>query len=137
MQKSNKIQFVRLLVPAVGPALGSKGVKAIDFCKLFNEKTKHFTKEIPIPTQIFVKPDRTFTFTTKTPATSWLLKKAAGIEKGSSRAGEVIAGEVSLKHIYEIGLIKQNDPGFAGTSLRDVCARVFGQCKSLGIKVVP
>ena len=64
--------------PPVGPALGSKGVKAIDFCKEFNARTAIYNQGMPIPVIIQVKPDRTFTFEMKSPPTSWLLMKAAG-----------------------------------------------------------
>ena len=67
--------------PPVGPALGSKGVKAIDFCKEFNARTAIYNQGVPIPVIIQVKPDRTFTFEMKSPPTSWLLMKAAGVEK--------------------------------------------------------
>lgn len=89
----------------IGPALGQRGVKAIDFCKLFNAQTAAYNPGVPISVQIFVAADRTFKFTTKAPATSWLLRQAAGVEKGSSRAGDVVAGTVSLKHVYEIGIV--------------------------------
>ena len=92
--------------PPVGPALGSKGVKAIDFCKEFNARTAIYNQGMPIPVIIQVKPDRTFTFEMKSPPTSWLLMKAAGVEKGSGKALKEPVGEVSLKHIWEIAKIK-------------------------------
>src|SRR5689334_19961734 len=94
--------LVRLLVsagkaspqPPVGPALGARGVKSMDFCKQFNDKTKHIVTDTPIPTVITIKPDRTFSFITKTPPTTFLLKRAAGIEKGASKPGTEIVGKV-------------------------------------------
>jgi hypothetical protein len=83
-----------------------------------------------------VKPDRSFTFITHSPSTAWLLKKAAGIQKGSARPGEIIAGTVSVKHIYEIAKIKAGDPGNVGMELRQVARRVIGQTLGMGIKVV-
>ncbi len=142
---SKKVSFVRLIVPAgkaapappVGPALGQRGVKAIDFCKLFNEKTKHYTPGTPIPVKITIQPDRTFTFYTTAPHASWFIKQAAGVEKGSSRAGEVVAGSVSFKHIYEIGLIKLADPAFEGLTHEQVCRQIVGQARGMGIEVKP
>ncbi|KAL2913672.1 mitochondrial 54S ribosomal protein YmL19 [Polyrhizophydium stewartii] len=138
------VATVRLLVPAgkaapappVGPALGQKGVKSADFCKLFNDQTKHYIQGIPITTVITVNPDRTFTFINKSPPSPWLLKQAAGIEKGSSQPGVVDVGTVSLKHIYEIAKIKSQDPAFEGVSLEAVCRRVIGTARGMGIKVV-
>eukprot|EP00842_Homolaphlyctis_polyrhiza_P001263 jgi/Hompol1/2137/HPOL_002082-RA len=138
------ISTIRLLIPAgkaaptppVGPALGQKGVKSMDFCKLFNDQTKHYVPGIPLTAVITVNPDRTFTFITKSPPTPWLLKQAAAIEKGSSQPRVSVVGTVSLKHIYEIALIKQKDPAFEGISLESVCKRVIGTALGMGINVV-
>jgi large subunit ribosomal protein L11 len=126
-------QFVRLLVaagkaspsPPVGPALGARGVKSMDFCKQFNDKTKNIVAETPIPTVITIKPDRTFTFITKSPPTPFLLKRAAGIEKGAS-----------LKHVYEIAKIKQQDSNLKHLGLQSICGSIIGVAKSIGIQVV-
>ncbi|PWN19180.1 hypothetical protein BCV69DRAFT_284338 [Microstroma glucosiphilum] len=117
-------QLVKLLVPAgkasaqppVGPALGAKGVKAMDFAKAFNEQTAHLEPGLPTPTLVNIAADRTFTFEIRTPPTSLLLKRAAGITTGAGRPGssgaDGIAGTVSVKHIYEIAKIKMKDvPG--------------------------
>ncbi|KAI8922788.1 mitochondrial ribosomal protein L11 [Entophlyctis helioformis] len=135
---------VRLLVgagkaaptPPVGPALGQKGVKSMDFCKLFNDQTKDLTPGIPITAIVTVNPDRSFTFVTKTPPTAWFLKQVTGIEKGSARPSETIVAEMSLKHVYEIAKIKAKDPGFVGVPLEKVCSRVIGTARGMGIKVV-
>ncbi|KAJ9124855.1 hypothetical protein QFC24_002784 [Naganishia onofrii] len=84
-------QTVKILVPAgkatpsppVGPALGARGVKAMDFCKEFNARTAHLKPTTPTPTTITINPDRTFSFTIRTPPVSHLLRHCAGIEKGS------------------------------------------------------
>lgn len=93
--------------PPVGPALGSKGVKAIDFCKEFNARTAHFNPGTPIPTVVTVKPDRTFSFEVKSPPTAWLILKAAGVEKGIAHGKDPAVGTISLKHVYEIAKIKK------------------------------
>jgi large subunit ribosomal protein L11 len=137
-------QFVRLLVaagkaspsPPVGPALGARGVKSMDFCKQFNDKTKNIVAETPIPTVITIKPDRTFTFITKSPPTPFLLKRAAGIEKGASNPGTEIVGNVTLKHVYEIAKIKQQDSNLKHLSLQSICGSIIGVAKSIGIQVV-
>ncbi|KXS09218.1 ribosomal protein L11 [Gonapodya prolifera JEL478] len=141
--QSKTIAF-KLLVPAakaaptppVGPALGQRGVKSIDFCKQFNDATKHIVPGTPIPTRITVKPDRSFSFITKAPQTAWLLMRAAGIEKGSATSGKDMQASVSVKHIYEIAKIKSNDPGFKGLELEKVAKCIAAQTRSLGIKVV-
>ncbi|PWN46921.1 ribosomal protein L11 [Violaceomyces palustris] len=109
--------LVKLMVPAgkasaqppVGPALGAKGVKAMDFAKEFNARTAHLEPGIPIPAIVNIQPDRTFTFEIKTPPTSLLLKRAAGITSGSGKAGAEVSGSITLKHIYEIAKIKMQD----------------------------
>jgi large subunit ribosomal protein L11 len=109
----------------------------MDFCKQFNDRTKAYTPGIPIQALLTIMPDKSFTFLTKTPPASWWLKQAAGIEKGSSRAGDVIVGKLSLKHIYEIAKLKQSDPAFQDSDLRQVCSRLIGTAQGMGIQVVP
>ncbi|CAE6474359.1 unnamed protein product [Rhizoctonia solani] len=138
-------QIVRLLVPAgkaaptppVGPALGARGVKSMDFCKEFNARTAHMEPGIPTPTLITVQPDRTFTFVTKTPPTSYFLKKAAGIEKGTARPGHDWVGTLTLKHIYEIAKIKATDEHMKHIGLEGIAKSIVGSARTLGIKIVP
>jgi large subunit ribosomal protein L11 len=137
---------LRLIVPAgkatptppVGPALGQRGVKSMDFCKQFNDRTKHYTPGIPIQALLTIQQsDKSFTFITKTPPASWWLNQAAGIDKGSARAGDVIVGKLSLKHIYEIAQLKKADPAFQDSDLRQVCSRLIGTAQGMGIQVIP
>lgn len=93
--------------PPVGPALGSRGVKAIDFCKEFNARTSHLNPGVPIPTVVTVMPDRTFNFEIKSPPTAWLVLQAAGASKGIASAKDPKVGTISLKHVYEIAKIKK------------------------------
>ncbi|KAI8586689.1 hypothetical protein HDU89_007092 [Geranomyces variabilis] len=142
--KAAVAQSLRLIVaagkaaptPPVGPALGQRGVKAMDFAKQFNDRTKHLVPGIPISTAITIEANRTFSFITKTPPTTWLLKQAAGIEKGSARPGDVIVGTVSVKHIYEIAKIKSQDPAYRGVELSKVASRVLGSARGIGLNVV-
>ncbi|KAJ3099189.1 hypothetical protein HK100_004940 [Physocladia obscura] len=135
---------VRLLVPAgkaspsppVGPALGQRGVKTMDFCKQFNDRTKQYTPGIPMRCILTVKPDRSFTFVTKTPPTAWLLLQALGQEKGSSRPTHTTIGELTVKHVYEIAKIKMTDPGNENISHESMCSRVLAQARGMGITVV-
>ncbi|EEH49494.1 ribosomal protein L11 [Paracoccidioides brasiliensis Pb18] len=129
--------------PPVGPALGSKGVKSMDFCKEFNARTAHIETGIPIPTLVTIRPDRSFTFDIRSPTTSWLLFKAADIEmrkgrlRGTESPGKVYIGKVSLKHIYEIAKIKQSEVRLSGIALQSLCRSVIAQAKTIGIEVVP
>ncbi|SCZ88378.1 BZ3500_MvSof-1268-A1-R1_Chr2-1g04371 [Microbotryum saponariae] len=142
-------QLVRLVVPAgkataappVGPALGARGVKSIDFVKEFNARTSSLTPGTPTPVKITIQPDRTFTFTIQSPPTSYLIRQAAGIEIGSGTpnkaAGGTIAGTISLKAVYEIAKLKQADQGLKGAELESIARSIVGSCKSAGVQVVP
>ncbi|KAK9461794.1 mitochondrial 54S ribosomal protein uL11m [Lipomyces oligophaga] len=124
--------------PPVGPALGSKGVKAMDFCKEFNARTAHFVPGMPIPCTIRIRPDRTFTFDIKSPPTSYLLLRAAGAKQGAGKHGpnDPPVGKVSLKHVYEIAKIKQKDTKMSGLSLEAIAKSIVASAKSVGIEVV-
>lgn len=138
--------FVKLIVnagqaaptPPVGPALGSKGVKAIDFCKEFNARTASYAPGVPIPVALTIKPDRSFQFELKSPPTGYLLFKAAGIEKGAAEVGpgKPFAGEISLKHVYEIAKIKKSDERHKDLALEGIVKSVISTAKSMGINVV-
>ncbi|KAK1598305.1 ribosomal protein L11 [Colletotrichum navitas] len=144
-------QVVKLIVgagqaspsPPVGPALGSKGVKSMDFCKEFNARTAHITPGTPMPCRVTVRGDRSFHFEIRTPQTSWLLLNAAeapivkGKRKGASNPGKETVGTISLKHVYEIAKIKQSEMRLSGLSLESLCRSVIYQAKSIGINVVP
>ncbi|KAK3988523.1 ribosomal protein L11, N-terminal domain-containing protein [Cladorrhinum sp. PSN332] len=130
--------------PPVGPALGSKGIKSMDFCKEFNARTTHIEPGTPLPVRVTVRPDRTFHFDVRTPQTSWLLLLAAevpitkkGMRKGATNPGKEIVGTVSLKHVYEIAKIKQSELRLSGLSLEGLCRMIIWQSKSMGIQVVP
>ncbi|KAK4165266.1 ribosomal protein L11, N-terminal domain-containing protein [Cladorrhinum sp. PSN259] len=129
--------------PPVGPALGSKGIKSMDFCKEFNARTAHIEPGTPLPVRVTVRPDRTFHFDIRTPQTSWLLLAAAevpvskkGMRKGAANPGKETVGTVSLKHVYEIAKIKQSELRLSGLSLEGLCRMVIWQSKSMGIQVV-
>ncbi|KAI3404337.1 MRPL19 [Candida oxycetoniae] len=125
--------------PPVGPALGSKGVKAIDFCKEFNARTAHYDSSVgvPIPCLIKIKPDRTFQFEIKSPVTSWLIMKAAGITQGSGNAGKEKVGKISLKHVWEIAKIKSKDERHKGLDMKAIVGSVISTATAIGVEVVP
>ncbi|MCJ1316191.1 hypothetical protein MMC17_003525 [Xylographa soralifera] len=144
-------QIVKLIVgagqaspsPPVGPALGSKGVKSMDFCKEFNARTAHMTPGTPIPARVTVRPDRSFHFELRTPTTTYLLLQAAGVKerkgkiRGAIEPGKESIGEVSLKHIYDIAKIKQSELRLSGLSLEALSRSVIASARSTGITVVP
>ena len=109
----------------------------MDFCKEFNARTAHIEPGIPTPTLITIQPDRTFTFVTKTPPTSYFLKKAANVEKGTGKPGHEVVGTISLKHVFEIAKIKATDDHLRHLRLEAIASTVVGTAKTLGIRVVP
>ncbi len=119
--------------PPVGPALGQRGVNIMEFCKAFNATTQSQQGMI-IPVVVTVYADRSFTFITKTPPASVLLKKAAGIEKGSKEPGKEKVGKVTRAQIREIGQIKMSD--LTVRSLEAAEKTVEGTAKSLGLEIV-
>ena len=118
--------------PPVGPALGQHGVNIMGFCKDYNERTKSLEGSI-IPVEITVFEDRTFTFVTKTPPASDLLKKALSLEKGSGNTGTQVAGNISRAKINEIAKVKQKD--LNALNLEGAARFIEGTARSMGIKV--
>ena len=120
--------------PPVGTALGPQGVNIMEFCKAFNAKTSAKDQEgLIIPVVITVFADRSFTFITKTPPASVLLKRAAGIAKGSGEPNKTKVGKVTEKQIEEIAKIKLPDSN--ATDLASVMETVRGTARSMGIEV--
>ena len=142
MAKAKKVVgYVKLQIPAgqatpappVGPALGQKGINIMEFCKQFNERTKDKMGLI-VPVIVTVYSDKSFTFVVKTPPASILLKKAAGIEKGSSEPKRTKVGKVTRAQIREIAETKLPD---LNTDDIEAAMRIIeGTAKSMGIEVV-
>lgn len=122
--------------PPLGPALGQKGVNLGKFCKEFNERTSNVIDGAPSPTDIDVYSDRSFKFTVGLPISSWLLKRAAGIEKGGGKPGHEIIGRVNIKQIYEIAKIKQNtNVHLKLMPLESVCELVIKQAWGMCLEI--
>jgi len=119
--------------PPVGPALGQRGVNIMEFCKAFNAQTQGQAGLI-IPVIITVYADRSFTFITKTPPASILLKRAAGIEKGSREPGKTSAGRVTRQQVEEIARLKM--PDLTAADLEQAMRTIEGTARSLGLEVV-
>jgi len=122
--------------PPVGPALGQHGVNIMEFCKAFNAKTSGKDQEgLVIPVVITVFHDRIFSFITKTPPASILLKRAAGVAKGSGEPNKTKVGKVTEKQVEEIA--KQKLPDLNARDLAAAVASVKGTARSMGIEVLP
>jgi len=119
--------------PPVGPALGQHGVNIMEFCKAFNAQTQSLEKGMPIPVVITVYVDRSFSFITKTPPASILLKKAAGIASGSAVPNTNKVGKVTRKQVEEIALVKM--PDLTAADLEAAVKTIAGTARSMGIDV--
>ncbi|MEW9854234.1 50S ribosomal protein L11 [Novosphingobium sp. M1R2S20] len=120
--------------PPIGPALGQRGVNIMEFCKAFNAATQELEKGMPIPTIITVYSDRSFTFVTKTPPASFLIKKAAGLKSGSKTPGKASAGTIKRSQLAEIAQTK-----FADLNANDIDQAtkiIEGSARSMGLEVV-
>ena len=132
--------YIKLQIPAgqanpappVGPALGQHGVNIMEFCKAFNEATKQESGMI-IPVVITVFADRSFTFITKTPPAAILLKKKAGVPKGSGEPNREKVGKVSENDLREIAEIKKND--LNANTIEMAIEMIRGTAKSMGLEV--
>jgi large subunit ribosomal protein L11 len=118
--------------PPVGPALGQHGLNIMDFCKAFNARTQK-QAGIIIPTVITVYADRTYSFITKTPPASFLLKQAAGVPKGSGEPNRDKVGSVSMTQVEDIAKTKLEDLNAA--SLEGAVQIILGTARSMGIEV--
>jgi large subunit ribosomal protein L11 len=133
--------YVKLQIPAgqanpsppVGPALGQRGVNIMEFCKQFNAQTQGLEQGLPTPVVITVYSDRSFTFVLKTPPASVLLRKAAGLQKGSSRPNTDKVGKVTRAQVEEIARVKQ--PDLTAADLEAAVRTISGSARSMGIVV--
>jgi large subunit ribosomal protein L11 len=119
--------------PPVGPALGQRGVNIMEFCKAFNAQTQGVEKGLPLPVVITVYSDRSFTFITKTPPASVLLKKAVGLAKGSSNPNTNKVGTVSRDQLAEIAAIKL--PDLTAADMDAAIRTIAGSARSMGLNV--
>ena len=119
--------------PPVGPALGQRGLNIMDFCKAFNDKTKDLEKGAPIPVIITAYKDRSFDFVIKSTPASILLKKAAGIQKGSPTPQSNKVGKVTKKQLEDI--VKQKEGDLNAADLDQAVKIIAGTARSMGIEV--
>ncbi len=133
--------YIKLQVPAqsanpsppVGPALGQHGVNIMEFCKTFNAQTQGIEKDMPVPVVITVYNDKSFTFIMKTPPASVLLKKAAGLQKGSGRPNTEKVGTVTRAQLEEIA--KAKEPDLTAADMDAAVRTIAGSARSMGLNV--
>lgn len=134
--------YIKLQVPAgaanpsppIGPALGQRGVNIMEFCKAFNAATADLEKSMPIPTIITVFADKSFSFITKTPPATFLIKKALGLKAGSKEPGKISAGKIKMSQLTAIAEIKMKD-----LNANDIAAAtkiIEGSARAMGLEVV-
>ena len=133
--------YIKLQVPAgaaspsppVGPALGQHGLNLMDFCNAFNARTNDIEKGLTVPVVITVYEDKSFDFIVKTPPASILIKKAAGVEKGSGTPNSLKVGQVTRAQLEEIAKIK--DPDLTAANMDAAVRTLEGSARSAGIEV--
>ena len=134
--------YIKLQIPAgaanpsppVGPALGQRGVNIMEFCKAFNAATESIEKNMPVPVEITVYSDKSFTFTMKKAPVSYFLKKAAGLPKGGQTPGREVAGKVTMAQLREIADQKMDD--LNAVDQEGAVQMVKGSARSMGYEVV-
>src|SRR5574337_1673632 len=119
--------------PPVGPALGQRGLNIMEFCKAFNAATQKLEPGLPLPVIITAYSDRSFTFITKTPPATVLLKKISGVEKGSAKPNTAKVGVVKRKQLEEIA--KQKQPDLTAADLDAAVRTIAGSARSMGLTV--
>ena len=134
--------YIKLQVPAgeakpappIGPALGQRGVNIMEFCKQFNAATQALEKGMPLPTVITVFADRSFTFVTKTPPATYLIKKAMGLKSGSKEPGKISAGTIKRSQLAEVAQAKMKD--LNANDIEAATKIIEGSARAMGLTVV-
>ena len=134
--------YIKLQVPAgaanpsppIGPALGQRGVNIMEFCKAFNAQTGDAEKGTPLPTVITVYADRSFSFETKTPPATYLLKKAANLKSGSKEPGKVSAGTIKRSAVQAVAEAKMKD--LNANDIEAATKIIEGSARAMGLQVV-
>ncbi len=135
------VGYIKLQVPAgkanpsppIGPALGQRGLNIMEFCKAFNAQTQGMEPGMPIPVEITAFADKSFTFTLKTPPATYLIKKAAGVQKGSAKPHTDKVGKMSRAQAEQIAKAKM--PDLTASDLDAAVRTVAGSARSMGVEV--
>ena len=140
---AKKIQgYLKLNIPAgaanpsppVGPALGQRGINIMEFCKSFNAATEQLEKNMPVPVEITIFQDKSFTFTTKTAPVSYFLKKAANLNKGWQLPCREVAGKITKSQLKSIAEQKMKD--LNAVDLNGAIAMISGSARAMGLEVI-
>ena len=134
--------YIKLQVPAgaanpsppIGPALGQRGVNIMEFCKAFNAQTADMEKGSPLPTVITVYADRSFSFETKTPPATFLIKKALGLKAGSKEPGKTSAGKITRAQLADVAQAKMKD--LNANDIEAATKIIEGSARAMGLEVV-
>ena len=119
--------------PAIGQALGPHGLNMMDFVKEFNAATQKMEPNSPIPVVLTAYANRTFSFVTKTPPTSYLVRKALGIDKGAQNPGDEVVGTLNMEQVAAIADVKKGDAHLANIPFDALCDSVIGTARSMGV----
>ena len=120
--------------PPIGPALGQRGVNIMEFCKAFNASTDKMDKGTPLPTIITVYADRSFSFVTKMPPATYLIKKAINLKSGSKEPGKAVAGKITRAQLAEIAQVKM--PDLNANDIDAATKIIEGSARAMGLDVV-
>ena len=120
--------------PPIGPALGQRGLNIMEFCKAFNAATQNLEQGMPIPCVITAYADRTFSFITKTPPASFLIRKTAGLQKAANKPGHEHVGTITMAQAKEIAETKMQD--LNAVDIDGAVMMVKGTARSMGIEVM-
>ena len=134
--------YIKLQIPAaeakpsppIGPALGQRGVNIMEFCKAFNASTQDVDKGTPLPTIITVYADKSFTFVTKTPPATYLIKQALKLKSGSKEPGKISAGTITRAQLAEVAKLKMAD--LNANDIEAATDIIAGSARAMGIQVV-
>merc|ERR1712079_21760 len=122
--------------PPLATQLGQLGINIQQFVKDFNLRTSIYKEGVPLPTRTTINPDRIYNLVIHQPTSTYLLKQAAGVKRGPQYLGKEICGYITRKHLYEIAVVKSQDPPLQMVDLSDVCRQLIDSANTLGIKVV-
>merc|ERR1719275_529384 len=120
--------------PPLGTQLGAMGINIAAFVKDFNLRTSIFREGVPLPTRTTINPDRSYSLVVHHPTNTYFLKQAAGVKRGSMQGGKETTGYITRKHLYEIALVKSQDPPLQMVDLQEVYRHLIDSANSIGIK---